>query len=239
MTSKFALPLAFAILLTAIWTGALLLGDYLSKDFVRGPLTKAASNSPLLSPELQALTKSIKENPNDASLRLRTAAKLLSDAQGQPSAPHVMQAIDHLRHVLELEPRNSKALRLLADVSFNFGVFDKAAQYYLRYLDIEPNDSKATIDYSLSLIQMGQSDLAISTLTALHQKEPESYPAHLSLALAYKTNNQPELAKKMAESAVHLAPNDEGRQAAERFIDELRAGSVAETAVHQSNPNTP
>jgi tetratricopeptide (TPR) repeat protein len=124
--------------------------------------------------------------------------------------------------VLKLKPDDANALIAMADISFNQQVFNKAADYYARYLGVQPNDNDARARYASALSFSGKFDDAIKELKGVLKKDPKNFHASAYLAITYaQMGKQPE-AITAGEQALTLAPNEEARARFTNFLDEVK-----------------
>ncbi len=227
------------------WTLCVYLSNYFGKPppasvaaeapAERGNMSKGIEPPPL--PEaLKPLEKATLDHPENIDALNSYADALVSSAinSGDPSL--LMRAVQSYSKVIERDPKNEKALLGIATVAFENGVFDKAKDYYEKYLQINPSDKKATTDYTLSLIQAGEGKKAETILRKMAEEDPKSFPARLSLALAQKVNGNKADAKISAEAALKIAPDKQGEQVVRDFLLNLDKAEPVMTAAQDLSP---
>lgn len=192
-------------------------------------LAGTPSPPPGLPEDVSRVVMAADQNPESESAQINAAQALtkLGLERGEPSL--IMKAIDRYNIILKSDPTNKAALRGLAELSFESGVFDKAAAYFKQYLLVAPDDSKARVDYALALIQSGEAAQAIDLLQNLVSENANLFPARLTLALAYKVNGQLPEAELTAKEALSVAADDEGRAVVADFIARLKGTASPQT----------
>ena len=132
--------------------------------------------------------------------------------QGKPVPPPlIFETLDVLGELLKHDPQHTNALITIANISFNQKVFDKAAEYYTRYLSYKPNDLAARSRYGSTLTLMGKADDAVNELQSVLKVEPNDFHATAYLAIAYRELGDEENLDTVAKRALALAPSEEAR----------------------------
>ena len=209
------------------WTVCVSLSNYFGKP---PPATESAGEKgsergnmagvkpPPLPDSLKPLEQATIDHPEDINGLNIYAENLVNEALKRSDPALLMRALQSYSKVVELDPLNQKALLGMATVAFENGVFDKAKDYFERYLALNPTDSKARTDYSLSMIQTGDSMGAEQVLSKMVMENPKSFPARLSLALAQKVSGKMKESKASAEAALQYAPDEKGQQVVNDFL---------------------
>ena len=149
--------------------------------------------------------------------------KLSDDAP--PSQALALDILDSLSHVLRLAPDDDQALIMMANLSFNQKIFDKSADFYKRYLVINPEDSEARASYASSLTFLGKFDEAIKELDSVIAKKPDYFQAIAYKAIAFAQMGKPAEAVALGQKALALSPNEEAKARFAGFLDSLAKGS--------------
>ncbi|NDC38256.1 MAG: zinc-ribbon domain-containing protein [Proteobacteria bacterium] len=187
--------------------------------------TSMAQTQPAdLGADIQRLTTAAKAAPQDYEAQQALAAALVNKLQDseRPSNDLIFAAMEAVGNVLKLKPDDANALIAMADISFNQQVFNKAADYYARYLGVQPNDNDARARYASALSFSGKFDDAIKELKGVLKKDPKNFHASAYLAITYaQMGKQPE-AITAGEQALTLAPNEEARARFTNFLDEVK-----------------
>lgn len=173
--------------------------------------------SPMKEEEADRALRSV---PADPQALITFARSLREEAEQSESTETLLQALQAYGKVLENDPGNTEALEVLASTALETGAPDKAASYYERYLKLRPDDVQATTKYALSLIQNNAPEKGLEVLQKIIHDEPQLFPPRLALALAYRLLGREAEAKREAEAAAKLAPDDTARNVVQNFLKE-------------------
>jgi tetratricopeptide (TPR) repeat protein len=162
-------------------------------------------------PLLVAAKDKATSNPKDLNAQKEYAAAILNRLRNFENPPQsaLLQAIALLQNILQLDPNDKETLISMAEISFSQQVFDKAAEYYERYLANYPSDSEARARLGSALTFTGESKRAVSELERAVRENPKSFSSNAYLSIAYSQAGEREKAIKMGETALGLAPSDE------------------------------
>ncbi len=192
----------FAVVL---WGGSLAIAHFMQHDLLR-----QVTNRPP-SPTLSNLEKRVGENPKSANVHLELARARLREATENADSKLLMAAVASYKSVLELDPQNADALLELARLCSQNGIYDKALDFFPRYLTLRPNDLDAQSDYALVYLQTGDTAKAKELFTRLVSKSPDHFRGNLGLLLVAKEEGEAKLAEKLLSKVVNLAPSEEVR----------------------------
>lgn len=228
------------------WTIGVFVSGYLGKPPPASEATnhrgergnKEGISPPPLPEFLKPLEKATLDQPGNIDALNIYAESLVSEALKTSEPALLMRAVQSYTKVIDLDPKNQKALLGMATVAFENGVFDKAKVYFERYLLLNPSDSKARTDYSLSMIQSGDSIGAEKVLGEMVRDNPKSFPAKLSLALAQKVSGKLVESKATAEAALENAPDEKGQQVVKEFLANLNKAEPATQLAAGVSPAT-
>lgn len=127
------------------------------------------------------LVAKTKDAPKDVAMWLKLGQVSYRAAQIDPS--YFPQAIEALQHVLEIEPENSEAMRVLANVYFDREEPKQAITYYERYLKLKPDDAAARTALAAMYVSTGEKERGTTILRAVLEKDPSFWPAHYYLGV--------------------------------------------------------
>ncbi len=203
----------------AFWIVCFSLSSYLGRPVLNPKSGERGNVAPAeLSPETRNLQERTDSDPADPEKAIAFAEALVEEGLKRSDGGSLIRALQVYGRVLDKRPEDPRALLGLAHLSFESGVLDKAKQYYDRYLKVVPNDPKARTDLALIRLQMGEPAAARDDLAALAAENPKFFPAKLSLALAQKMSGDREGARKSAQEAFALAPDEAGKRVVEEFL---------------------
>jgi tetratricopeptide (TPR) repeat protein len=204
-----------------IWFGSTALSEYLATSIGRAKHEhggKDADGNINLSLEIKNLLDSLENNPNDIQALLTLGTMFEKEATRVSDPTLIMRAVDSYRNVLEIDKSNLHALKALGNISFSFGVYERAENYFKSYLTHDPNNLQVKNDYALSLLQNGDSENAYNTLTDILLQDETFIPARLSLAFYYKEMKDFDKALEQAKLALEFSKDEETSNSIKRII---------------------
>lgn len=207
-----------------------LAGSAPTEKFVQraGPAAPSLTES-AFSNDLSALRKATEADPNSLEAWSALTSALLNSLQSSPEAnPELLfEAIDSLKQIIRIDPENQQGLLSLAEISFTRQVFDKAADYYRRYLRLNATDNRARARLGSTLTFLNQSDDAEKELRLVLASEPQHFEANAYLAILLTQRGQHTEALEHGDIALALAPNEEARTRLSQFLSNSRGGGTA------------
>ena len=141
------------------------------------------------------LDKALDANPDDADLRLFKVDLLLTER----TAPAIKKAEQILQEITDDQPKISRAWQLLGKISLDEGQAGRAMEIAFRGLSHTPND-KALLLLKAQAEAKRSPVLAIPTLKALREMDPNNIDAALLLARVYIAAGEPEKAVNLLEA---------------------------------------
>lgn len=183
------------------------------------------------SPQLVAMRQEVRESPEDMQ-KLKMFAGMLGDQlRSNPQAPSglVFEAIEVFGRILEKDPKDSLALVLMADVSFDQKAFTKALDFYARYLAVEPDDLGARARYASTLTFLGRYDESVVELEKVLQVDPKNFPAKAYLAITYAQKGEVATAREIGGQVLKIAPSEEARARFASFVETLASSQQSES----------
>ena len=127
------------------------------------------------------LVAKTKDAPKDVAMWLKLGQ--VSYRAAQIDASYFPQAIEALQHVLGLEPENTEAMRVLANVYFDREEPKQAITYYEKYLALKPDDSAARTALAAMYVSTGEKERGTTILRSVLEKDPSFWPAHYYLGV--------------------------------------------------------
>lgn len=195
-------------------------------------------------PEIEKLRAAAEAAPKDKEAWRALGGALtakISQAEKPPSEL-IFDALAVLRHILDIDPKDDDALLGMADISFNQQAFSKAADFYKRFLEINPNEADIRARYASSLTFMGKFDDSIAELKKALEIDPKNFHASAYLAVTYAEKGDMKTAMEVGEEVLKKAPNEEARARFADFLDSIKnkpqgkpAAQVAEKGPQPEN----
>jgi cytochrome c-type biogenesis protein CcmH/NrfG len=170
-------------------------------------------------PKIEALRARTSQAPGDINawreLAFAAQEKMESDQT------YIFDLLEALRGILNINPNDKDALLAMADISYSQQAFDKAAEFYKSYLQIDPENIQVKANYASSLTFLGQFDQSKTILKEILKRDPANFQAGAYLTIAYARNGETEEAKKIGEETMKHAPDDEAIKRFGRFLATL------------------
>ena len=218
--------IVIAILLCAATTAGII--SFQGKIIGTAPVESHPQNIKQASVEYDdAETKAFKAeltiNPNNRDALRGLAQNLWAKLANYEEGPSnlVLDLLDTLLKLQSIDPQDKLTLLMLANLSFNQRVFDKSAQYYEKYLILEPEDTEARANYSSVLTFIGKLDDALRQIDIVVTKDPKSFQANAYRAITLAQMGRVDEAKKVGVSAMKFAPSEEAKSRFGKFLASL------------------
>ena len=113
---------------------------------------------------------------NRGSSAIQSSATPDSSAAELPEnhpSTEVAERMMYLEQKIGEDPQNPDYPAQIANLYYDLGQYDKAADYYQRSLDIHPEDPAVETDLATCLHNLGQSDKALQTLEKVLKYSPD------------------------------------------------------------------
>jgi tetratricopeptide (TPR) repeat protein len=229
-----------------IWSVSAGVSSFLGGGFIREQAARRGTVDPHAehehehdhehdSPELTSLREKAAREPGSVEANLNLGFALMRTAHTSRDGSIVMEAAQSFKKVLAIAPDNAKALLGMASLCLQNGIFDKALEYYPRYLRVKPDDLNAKADLALVHFEIGQFEAGEKVASEILAKDPKFFPGNMVMAIGYKMKPDLKLAKQYALKAREDAPNDRAIKDIDSLIQSL--SSPAPTTA--SNPLKP
>lgn len=208
------------------------------------PAAKSSAEEPFEIPaKFRPVQDAASKAPNDLKLQNEYAAVLVSLIREKEEPPQalVLEAVEQLSRILALNPLEPDAILSLADISFNQQIFSKAAELYQRFLALRPNDLEVRTRYGSALMFQGEFDRSIEQQNQVLKTDPKNFQATAYLAIATGQKGDIASARKIAERAIAVAPNEEAKTKLQAFIaslDKRPAASMMTPSEQNPRPET-
>ncbi|MFQ5580547.1 MAG: tetratricopeptide repeat protein [Nitrospiria bacterium] len=152
-----------------------------------------------------------------------------------PVAPHAppqagvsfMEKLEGFKKKLEKDPKDLEALVFMANANFDIQRFEKAQTFYLKALDVDPDNPHIRTDLASTYRHLGDSDKAIDELGRVIKTHPNHEIALYNLGIILL--NDKEDGAKAAEAwerLVQLNPHDPLSAELRKKINEIKEGKL-------------
>jgi cytochrome c-type biogenesis protein CcmH/NrfG len=174
-------------------------------------------------PDLERLREATRIRPKERVVWMSLAQELLrKGAENVISRQEAsLEAIGALREVLNINPEDSEALLLMADISFEMQAFTKATEFYGAYLKGNPEDDVIRSRYASSLTFTGRAGEAKGILQNVIERNPKAFQPRAFLAFALAELGEIEEMRKAGDEALALATDDRARAMLESFLQKI------------------
>lgn len=141
-----------------------------------------------------------------------------------PAAAPFMQRLAEYKERLEKNPKDIEAMIFLANANFDIQRFEKAKEFYLRALEVDPHNNYVRTDLASSYRNLGDTDTALQELNKVLKSDPNHEVALYNLGVIL-LNDKEDRQKAAAawERLVQIKPNDPLAAELKEKIKELRA----------------
>lgn len=134
---------------------------------------------------------------------------------------YYLEAVNSYRHVLELSPESTKALRGLASVHYDLGEYNKARPYLEKYLSLMPDDHAAQTDLATVRLRSGDPEQAIAIYREVIAEHPLFFQAHINLAAALHQTGHDGEAREVLRRTKEAAKDEPTRTEIDRLMAKL------------------
>lgn len=127
--------------------------------------------------------------------------------------------------VAAFEATDRKELKLLlraANLYDDAKAHTTAAPLYARYLELDPKNADARVDYAISLLNQGLQREGVTEMRRVVDEHPTHQKAHLNLGILYAQIERWNDAKKLWQTARDLNPNNDAGKRAAELLDRYR-----------------
>ncbi len=116
--------------------------------------------------------------------------------------------IDAWTRAIKMDSTLAPIENQLAGVLFSAREYDRAIEYFRKYLALDPHDIGAKLNLGLCYIAAQHFSLAIDTLRSVAVEKPDNYLANRWLALAYSASDSMKQAVEVYDRLIKLALAD-------------------------------
>ncbi|MBI3578440.1 MAG: tetratricopeptide repeat protein [Ignavibacteriales bacterium] len=144
--------------------------------------------------------------------------------QTEPAAAGAnMQAvaqIEEMERQIAANPNDSQAMLRLANFLQDNRFYDKAIKYYGSYLEKNPKDTNARVDFGICFFDLGKLGEAQKQMELALKTDPKHQVAHLNLGIVNLRAGKMKEANEWFKRAVDLGPTTSAGQQAQQFLNQ-------------------
>ena len=146
---------------------------------------------------------------------------------GQVDPDYLADAQNTYMHILERQPENLDALRVLGNIAFDRNEPTRAMEYYRRYLKLKPDDLSVQTDLATMMLSNQQVDAALKAYQDILRADPTLFQAQFNLAIAYRAAGDEAKALAALTRARDIAGDDATRQRVEALLARIQGEAPA------------
>lgn len=217
-TAKTFLALGFALL---IWAGGVGISQYvqneperkliaegkLPKDHAHGNMKEEKNAQSEFSEFVTKLEAEVEANPENLDKKLELGNAYFQAGVGMGEADFLKRAAGIYNEIVEKDGTKGDALLGLATLSLHVGVFDKASEYYEKYVKLMPDDLSARANLALAKGRGGDVEAGIKIVDEVLVKDPQFVIALVTKGIILKESGKIDEAKKLFDKAISLEEN--------------------------------
>jgi tetratricopeptide (TPR) repeat protein len=129
-----------------------------------------------------------------------------------------------LEQLAAKDPQNADYRTQIANLYYDMGQYDKAADFYQQSLNIRPQDPRVQTDLATSFYYLGESDKALAALDRVLKYDPNFSQALLNKGVILVSGkNDVKGAIKVWEDLLRSDPNFPQKAELKQRIDQLKA----------------
>ncbi|MGB7081324.1 MAG: tetratricopeptide repeat protein, partial [Candidatus Acidiferrales bacterium] len=168
-----------------------------------GALQRKDSAQQDLRDAFKALSQAITVDPNRVDVRL-ARAELLSSARDDKDET---QATADANYVLQQDPKNADAHRVLGTILFEQKQYDQALQEFSKAAALAPNDPNSYLGIAQTNLALRHPDDAELNFKKAIQVEPHFILAYLQLGELYAQQNNVAQAEQIVQAGIQANPS--------------------------------
>ena len=152
----------------------------------------------------ELIIKAVRTSPEDFNANL--AAGQILNRNDQPN-----EALPYLEKAVELDSKNSSAIRTLAQTYYDIGNTDASISTYKRAINATiDNKTKADLHFNLGILynQVEEFDAAEDHFTTALDLNPNDVEAILGMAQTFESNERWRKAEKFYKELIYLEPEN-------------------------------
>jgi cytochrome c-type biogenesis protein CcmH/NrfG len=139
---------------------------------------------------------------------------------------HFMSVVMDYKRRLEKDPKDKEALMLLGNANYDINRFGPAADYYKRYLELDPGHAGVRTDLATSYYKTKDVDSAVRELKTVVAEVPDHEAALYNLGLIlWQDKHDKSGAVKAWEALLAAHPNHPRAAEVRKQIDEMKKKS--------------
>lgn len=159
------------------------------------------------------------------------AAEMAPNGAPVPPSPHpssgapvpFMQKLADYKARLDKNPKDIEALVFMGNANFDIQRFEKAKDFFVRALDVDPNNTFVRTDLASVYRNLGDSDKALQELNEVLKSNPNHETALYNSGIIYLNDKKDrEKAAAVWTRLVKLKPNDPEAKELQAKIDEIK-----------------
>ena len=136
------------------------------------------------------------------------------------------EGINSLERAIAANPNDSESILHLANMFHDDQMFDKAVDYYLRYLAQKPEDADARVDLGVCYKETGNLEKARKEMSEALHYNPKHQLAHFNLGIVALSENNLQESNEWFRKTIALGPGTEIGQRASQILNQHNQQSL-------------
>lgn len=152
----------------------------------------------------QSLTQAIGVEPNRTDVRIARASLLSTSPSGKDEA----QGVEDIKYVLQKEPNNAEAHRVLGSLLFDQHQFDQSLQEFSKAAAIAPNEAASYVGMARANMALhNMADAELNLKKAVQVDPTHAASAYMDLAGLYVQEKNLAQAQQTLQDGIKAQPN--------------------------------
>lgn len=217
-TAKTFLALGFVL---TLWASAMGISNYvqneperklvaegkLPKDHPRNNTEEQTKESPQFSEFISKLEAEAEVQPDNIDKKLELANAYFQAGVGMGDADFLKRSAGLYHEIVEKDESKTDALLGLATLSLHVGVFEKAIEYYEKYVKLMPDDLGAKANLALATGRGGDTGAGLKLADEVLAKDSKFVIALVTKGILLKESGKSKEAKVLFDKAMILEEN--------------------------------
>jgi tetratricopeptide (TPR) repeat protein len=153
------------------------------------------------------LEAEVEANPENLEKKLELGNAYFQAGVGMGEADFLKRSAGIYNEIVEKDGTKGDALLGLATLSLHVGVFDKASEYYEKYVKLMPDDLSARANLALAKGRGGDVEAGLKIVDEVLVKDAKFVIALVTKGIILKESGKMDEAKKLFDKAISLEEN--------------------------------
>jgi tetratricopeptide (TPR) repeat protein len=180
------------------------------------------SRAPMLPPEALTKLDNLKKQIDIESSPQKKSSAALTLSDEYLSLGRLDLAGDYAEQAYTFTKDKVTLLRA-ANLYDDAKAYEKAAELYNTYLDIEPKNADARVDYAIALLNTGKQREGVTEMRQAVTDNPQHQKANLNLGILYAQIEKWKDAETLWKTAASIDPNSDAAKKANELLEKYQS----------------